>query len=46
MKRVWSLLEEVRPKVDDYIKSHLSGYRFSDEAIYHMESGGKRWRPA
>jgi len=46
MERVWSLLEEVRPKVDDYIKSHLSDYRFSDEAIYHMESGGKRWRPA
>jgi len=46
MERVWNLLEEVRPKIDRFIKDHFSDYVFSEEALYHLNAGGKRWRPA
>jgi len=39
------LQEEVKPVVDERIKEKISPYKFSSPLIYHIETGGKRWRP-
>jgi len=39
------LQEEVKPVVDEKIKEEISPYEFSSPLVYHIETGGKRWRP-
>jgi len=39
------LQEEVKPTVDERIKEKISPYEFSSPLVYHIETGGKRWRP-